>query len=52
MKLPFRQLDEVVAIAGHQKTTVFVGELEDGRIDGLLWEHIPQAQDFVAEFLE
>ena len=52
MRLAFRQVDEVVAVAGHQKTTVFLCKLEDNEIFGLLLEHIAKARDFVAEFLE
>ena len=49
MRLAFRQVDEVVAVAGHQKTTVFLCKLEDNEIFGLLLEHIAEARDFVAE---
>ena len=52
MRLPLRQLDEVVAVTCHQEATVFVSELQDCRIGGLLREDISQAQDFVTEFLE
>jgi len=52
MRLAFRQVDEVVAVAGHQKTTVFLCKLEDNEIFGFLLEHIAEARDFVAEFLE
>ncbi len=52
MRLAFRQVDEIVAIAGHRKTTVFLCTLEDDEIFGLLLEHIAEARDFVAEFLE
>ena len=52
MRLAFRQVDEVVAVAGHQKTTVLLCKLEDNEIFGLLLEHIAEARDFVAEFLE
>jgi hypothetical protein len=51
VRLAFRQVDEVVAVAGHQKTTVFLGKLEDDEIVGLLLEHIAEARDFVPEFL-
>jgi len=40
MRLALRQLNKVVPVAGHQETTVFMCELENDRVDGLLLEHV------------
>jgi hypothetical protein len=52
MRLPRRQLDEVVPVAGHQDATVFVRKLEDDRIGSFLLEHVAEMHNVVAQFLK
>jgi hypothetical protein len=47
-----RNCSSAVTVAGHHKTIVVVGKLENGRIGGLRWEYVAEAQDFVIEFSE
>ena len=48
----FGQRDEIIPIAGDQKTVVFVPELQDRGVGGFWWKHISDGQDFVIEFVE
>ncbi len=46
MRLGFGELDEVVTVAGQQKTIVVVGKLENGRIGSLRWQYVAEAPGF------
>ena len=50
MMLRFRELDEVVAIAGHHKAIMLVSKLQDCGIRCLQRQHIAEPEDFVVQF--
>ena len=50
MMLRFRQLDEVVAIAGHHKAIMLISKLHDCGIRCLQRQHIAEPEDFVVQF--